>query len=72
MLEATDQSKDNFYEDIGASSFAFKPNVESCSSFFSGAMSKVINLVPCFSRYKIRIDNYLVVSSLIVFSFYLS
>ncbi|KAK8506480.1 hypothetical protein V6N12_034209 [Hibiscus sabdariffa] len=39
--ESHDKSEDNYFEDINASSFAFKPIVESNSSFLLGAMSKV-------------------------------
>ncbi|XP_057984003.1 probable WRKY transcription factor 2 [Malania oleifera] len=41
ILEATDGRKDNLLEDINASSFAFKPGVESGSSFFLGAATKI-------------------------------
>lgn len=60
MLDATDKSKDNVFEDFNTSSFAFKPVVESGSSFFPGAANKVIIFVPLF-HYKIRIDKYLLV-----------
>ncbi|PPR98382.1 hypothetical protein GOBAR_AA22267 [Gossypium barbadense] len=39
--ESRDKSEDNYFEDINASSFAFKPIAESNSSFLLGAMSKV-------------------------------
>ncbi|WRX28791.1 WRKY domain - like 10 [Theobroma cacao] len=39
--ESSDKSKDNYFEDINASSFAFKPFAESNSSFLLGAMSKI-------------------------------
>lgn len=39
--EVLDKNKDNFFEDIGASSFAFKPIVESNPSFFLGATNRV-------------------------------
>lgn len=44
MLEAPDKSKDDFFEDINNSSFAFKPVAESHSTVFVGARSKVNNL----------------------------
>lgn len=39
--ESRDKSEDNYFEDINASSFAFKPIAESNSSFLLGATSKV-------------------------------
>ncbi|KAF5727868.1 WRKY transcription factor 2 isoform X1 [Tripterygium wilfordii] len=39
--EATHKSKENFFEDVNTSSFAFKPPAESGSSFFFASMSKV-------------------------------
>lgn len=44
ISEAPDRSKDNPFEDINTSSFAFKPITEPASSFFFGASSKVIIL----------------------------
>ncbi|XP_021287557.1 probable WRKY transcription factor 2 isoform X2 [Herrania umbratica] len=41
ISEPSDRSKDNYFEDINASSFAFKPFAESNSSFLLGAMSKI-------------------------------
>ncbi|KAA8527138.1 hypothetical protein F0562_008633 [Nyssa sinensis] len=40
IAEAFDKSKDNFFEDINTSSFAFKPVAESAPSLFLGAASK--------------------------------
>ncbi|XP_021905874.1 probable WRKY transcription factor 2 [Carica papaya] len=40
--EVLDKNKDNFFEDIGASSFAFKPIVESNPSFFLGATNRIV------------------------------
>ncbi|KAJ4827937.1 hypothetical protein Tsubulata_032739 [Turnera subulata] len=41
VSEAADKSKDNFFEDISTSSFAFKPVAEPSSSFFLGTTSKM-------------------------------
>ncbi|KAK9268880.1 hypothetical protein L1049_000645 [Liquidambar formosana] len=41
ISEASDRSKDNLFEDISSSSFAFKPVAESSSSFFLDAASKM-------------------------------
>ncbi|XP_022733133.1 probable WRKY transcription factor 2 isoform X2 [Durio zibethinus] len=41
ISESPDKSKDNYFEDINASAFAFKPVAESNSSFLLGAMSKI-------------------------------
>uniref|UniRef100_A0A5B6YME0 Putative WRKY7 n=1 Tax=Davidia involucrata TaxID=16924 RepID=A0A5B6YME0_DAVIN len=41
ITEASDKSKDNFFEDINTSSFAFKPVAESAPSLFLGAASKI-------------------------------
>ncbi|XWS51640.1 hypothetical protein CRYUN_Cryun11dG0001000 [Craigia yunnanensis] len=41
ISECPDKSKDNYFEDINASSFAFKPVAESNSSFLLDAMSKI-------------------------------
>nr|WGV38263.1 WRKY [Loropetalum chinense var. rubrum] len=41
ISEGPDKSRDNFFEDINTSSFAFKPVAESLSSFFLGAASKI-------------------------------
>ncbi|PON47184.1 WRKY domain containing protein [Parasponia andersonii] len=41
ILEASDKNKNNFFEDINASSFAFKPVTNASSSFFLGAASKL-------------------------------
>ncbi|XP_022716598.1 probable WRKY transcription factor 2 isoform X2 [Durio zibethinus] len=41
ISESLDKSKDNYFEDINASPFAFKPVAESNSSFLLGAMSKI-------------------------------
>ncbi|KAF5479150.1 hypothetical protein F2P56_005646 [Juglans regia] len=41
ISEAPDRSKDNPFEDINTSSFAFKPITEPASSFFFGASSKI-------------------------------
>ncbi|KAG7015604.1 putative WRKY transcription factor 2 [Cucurbita argyrosperma subsp. argyrosperma] len=43
MLEANNRGNDNPFDD-NSSSFAFRPSVESGSSFFHGAASKVISL----------------------------
>ncbi|KAF8410919.1 hypothetical protein HHK36_003456 [Tetracentron sinense] len=45
ISEARDRSKDNLFEDTNTSSFAFKPLMESNSSFFPGAANKVIILL---------------------------
>ncbi|GLT83783.1 hypothetical protein SLE2022_020540 [Rubroshorea leprosula] len=42
ISEAAEKSKDNLFEDINTSSFAFKPMTESSSSFFLGATSKIM------------------------------
>ncbi|XWS27659.1 hypothetical protein CRYUN_Cryun25bG0000500 [Craigia yunnanensis] len=39
--ESPDKSKDNYFEDINTSSFAFKPVAKSNSSFLLGAMNKI-------------------------------
>ncbi|KAF8414338.1 hypothetical protein HHK36_002339 [Tetracentron sinense] len=44
ISEAPDRSKDNLVEDVNTSSFAFKPIMESRSSFFPGAANKVIGV----------------------------
>ncbi|XVF03509.1 hypothetical protein REPUB_Repub05bG0001000 [Reevesia pubescens] len=41
ISEFPDKSKDNYFEDINASSFAFKPVAEANSSFLLGAMNKI-------------------------------
>ncbi|XVE80667.1 hypothetical protein DITRI_Ditri14bG0156900 [Diplodiscus trichospermus] len=40
ISESSDKTKDNYFEDINASSFAFKPVAEPNSSFLLGATSK--------------------------------
>ncbi|EEF33159.1 conserved hypothetical protein [Ricinus communis] len=45
MSEPTDKSKDNFFEDINASSFAFKPVPDSGSSFFLGATNRITSVI---------------------------
>jgi WRKY transcription factor 2 len=44
ISEAPDRSKDDLFEDINNTSFAFRPVAEPGSSFFFGASSKVIKL----------------------------
>ncbi|KAL5577734.1 hypothetical protein UlMin_019433 [Ulmus minor] len=42
-LDAHDKTRDNFFEDMSNSSFAFKPVVNPGSSFFLGASSKMMS-----------------------------
>ncbi|KAL7186846.1 hypothetical protein ACSBR2_028542 [Camellia fascicularis] len=48
--EATDKSRDNFFEDINTSSFAFKPVAESSPSLFLGTTNQVILLSLCVTH----------------------
>ncbi|KAI8008882.1 putative WRKY transcription factor 2 [Camellia lanceoleosa] len=44
--EATDKSRDNFFEDINTSSFAFKPVAESSPSLFLGTTNQMASTFP--------------------------
>lgn len=45
MPVAPDRSEEDLFEEMNASSFAFKPIAEPGSSFFSNGASKVIRLL---------------------------